>query len=79
VIPVSLIPNGSNNDDKSRMDTDTSFPAVKEKHVAEKVKQANINISLWKDNDYLCKNFILHGIGDVLYDLYRLYTTAKQV
>jgi len=43
------------------------------------VKVANIIIALWKDNDYLCKNFILNRLGDNMYDLYRIYDTTKHV
>jgi hypothetical protein len=43
-----------------------SDPTEKEKH-AEKVKQAIIDIVLRKDNDYLCKNYILNVLGDDLY------------
>ena len=42
-------------------------PTEKEKH-AEKVKQAIIDIALWKDNDYLCKNYILNVLEDDLYE-----------
>jgi hypothetical protein len=79
VIPTSSIPTESNNNGMAPMDTDKSNPAEKEKHIvehAEKVKQANINIALWKDNDYLCKNFILNGLGD---NLYEIYDTVKYV
>jgi len=43
------------------------------------VKQANITFTLWTKNDYLCKNFILNGLRDNLYDLYGIYDTAKHV
>lgn len=64
------------------MDTYTFDPIEKEKddvEHAEKVTHAKIDISLWKDNNYLCKNYILNGLGDDLYDLYRLYDTTKHV
>jgi len=85
VIPSSSIPSGLNSNGQASMDTYTSDPTKKdelEKHTAEhaeKVKLANINIALLKENDYLCKNFILNGLGDNLYDLDGIYDTAKQV
>jgi len=78
VMPESLIPSGSNNNGKSPMDLDASDPTEKEKH-DEKVKQANIDIIFWKDNGYLCKNYILNGLRDDLYDYYRTSNTTRQV
>jgi len=45
----------------------------------EKVKQAEKDILLWKENDYLCKNFILNCLADHLYDLHLIHNTAKDV
>ena len=46
---------------------------------AEKVKQAEKDILVWKENDYLCKNFILNCLADHLYDLHFIHNTAKDV
>ena len=82
VIPASSIPTGSTNNGQTAMDTDTSDPNKKAElerltaEYAEKVSQAKKDITLWKDNDYLCKNYILNGLGDNLYDLYGNCDTA---
>ncbi|CAJ2638269.1 unnamed protein product [Trifolium pratense] len=39
----------------------------------------NGEIHLWKEHDYLCKNYIINGLADDLYDYYRSYNTAKDV
>lgn len=41
--------------------------------------QLKKEISIWKDNDYLCKNHILSDFSDHLYDYYSNYETTKQV
>jgi hypothetical protein len=76
---------GSNSNGKTTMDIDASDPtknAELERFTAEhaeKVKQANIDILLWNENDYLCKNFIFNCFTDHLYDLYLIRETAKNV
>ena len=45
---------------------------------AAKTQKAK-EILLWKDADYLCKNYILNGLTDDLYDYYRDGKTAKEV
>jgi len=85
VIPVTSIPMASNSNSKTSMDTNICDPTRKAelekltvKH-AEKGKQANIDIHLWKENDYLCKYFILNSLADHLYDLYVIHDTTKNV
>ena len=76
VIPVMSIPQGSTSNSKTVMDTDTFVPTKNAKlerltaEYAEKVKQAEKDILLCKENDYLCKNFILNGLADHLYNLH---------
>jgi len=85
VMLVLLIPMASTSSGATAMDIDTSDPTRKadmERLVAqhaEKVKQTNIEILLWQENDYLCKNIILNGLSDNLYDLYLIHETAKNV
>src|SRR4030042_2519885 len=81
VIPVSSEPSGSNNNGKTAMDSDNPDPAEMAKQ-AEKdnaVNTARIALALWKENDYLCKNYILNGLTDELYDYYSRYKNAKEV
>ena len=33
----------------------------------------------WNENDFLCKNYILNGLSDNLYDYYSSYISAKGV
>jgi len=79
VIPVMSIPMESTSNGETAMDTDAS---VSTKNVelerltaehAEKVKQVEKDILLLKENDYLCKNFILNCLADHLYDLHLIH------
>ncbi|KAI5335196.1 hypothetical protein L3X38_025329 [Prunus dulcis] len=36
-------------------------------------------LQTWTINDFLCKNYILNGLSDHLYDYYSSYDTAKDV
>ncbi|CAJ2645227.1 unnamed protein product [Trifolium pratense] len=45
----------------------------------EKALQLEIDRQLWIDNDYVCKNYIINGLEDDLYDYYRTYDTASDV
>ncbi|XP_070682532.1 uncharacterized protein [Malus domestica] len=36
-------------------------------------------IDAWKDNDFLCKNYILNALDDTLYDVYVAFKTAKEL
>jgi len=79
VIPVLSIPTASNSDGKTTMDTNVSDPTRKPELEGltaehfEKVKQANKEILPLKENDYLCKNFILNFLTVHLYDLYLIH------
>lgn len=44
----------------------------------ERAKTAK-EILLWKEHDYLCKNFILNGLADELYDYYSTCKSARDV
>lgn len=37
------------------------------------------DLNTWTDNDFMCKNFILNGLSDDLYDYYSTKSTAKEV
>ncbi|CAJ2651716.1 unnamed protein product [Trifolium pratense] len=45
----------------------------------EKALQLEIDRQLWIDNDYVCKNYIINGLEDDLYDYYRTYNTTSDV
>ncbi|CAJ2644652.1 unnamed protein product [Trifolium pratense] len=60
--------------DKDKDQIDSAAAQVK----AQKL-QLQKEIHLWKEHDYLCKNYIINGLADDLYDYYRSYNTAKDV
>ncbi|TYK09542.1 uncharacterized protein E5676_scaffold757G00230 [Cucumis melo var. makuwa] len=37
------------------------------------------NLDIWIETDFICKNLILNGLTDELYDYYSTMTTAKEV
>jgi len=78
VIPVMSIPQGSTSNGKTAMDTDAELERLTAEY-AEKVKQAEKDILLWQENNYMCKNFILNCLADHLYDLHLIHKTAKDV
>ncbi|GAU45981.1 hypothetical protein TSUD_401210 [Trifolium subterraneum] len=55
----------------------------KGKATAEQLKEKALQIEkerqLWIDNDYVCKNYIINGLEDDLYDYYRTYETVSDV
>ena len=36
-------------------------------------------IEAWKHSDFLCRNYILNGLSDALYKVYKLKTTSKEL
>ncbi|XP_028184593.1 uncharacterized protein LOC114371324 [Glycine soja] len=57
----------------------TDIPVVP-KDVEKEVKdKMTMELALWNENNYLCKNFILNGLADDLYDYYSPYKSAKLV
>ncbi|GAU41954.1 hypothetical protein TSUD_380590 [Trifolium subterraneum] len=90
--PIPVVPDattsGSGTKDISVTTTngDDTASAAKEKtqtETAEQIKdktlQAEKKRQLWIDNDYVCKNYIINGLEDDLYDYYRTYDTARDV
>ncbi|TYJ98000.1 hypothetical protein E5676_scaffold487G00230 [Cucumis melo var. makuwa] len=51
-------------------------PKVSEK---DPTKEQLKNLTTWTETDFICKNLILNGLTDELYDYYSTMTTAKQV
>ena len=51
------------------------MPKDAEKEVKDKM---TMDLALWNENDYPCKNFVLNGLADDLYD-YSPYQSAKLV
>ncbi|XP_031096865.1 uncharacterized protein LOC116001107 [Ipomoea triloba] len=39
--------------------------------------QSVMAVGFWKDSDFLCRNYILNGLCDALYDVYRKIGTAR--
>ncbi|XP_058775316.1 uncharacterized protein LOC131649576 [Vicia villosa] len=52
--------------------------AAKEKAAADNL-QLQKEISLWQENDYLCKHHILNSLADDLYGYYSNHNISKQV
>ncbi|RZB51885.1 Retrovirus-related Pol polyprotein from transposon TNT 1-94, partial [Glycine soja] len=57
----------------------TDIPVVLEDVEKEVKDKMTMELALWNENDYLCKNFILNGLADDLYDYYSPYKSAKLV
>lgn len=55
--------------------SETEFAA----YIIEKDLHPMIEIALWKENDYLYKNYILNRLSDDLHDYYYNCDIAKQV
>ena len=36
-------------------------------------------VDVWTQGDFLCRNYILNGLNDSLYNIYSLITTAKKL
>ncbi|KAA0034946.1 uncharacterized protein E5676_scaffold1199G00090 [Cucumis melo var. makuwa] len=54
----------------------TEKPKVLEKDPTEEQLK---NLATWTKTDFICKNLILNGLIDELYDYYSTMTTAKEV
>ncbi|KAA0060458.1 uncharacterized protein E5676_scaffold119G00440 [Cucumis melo var. makuwa] len=54
----------------------TEKPKVSEKDPTEEQLK---NLATWTETDFICKNLILNGLTDELYDYYSTMTTAKEV
>ena len=48
-------------------------PITPENHTVAQIKQSKT----WTENDFLCKNYILNGLNDNLYDYYSKCVSAK--
>ncbi|RZB66097.1 Retrovirus-related Pol polyprotein from transposon TNT 1-94 [Glycine soja] len=57
----------------------TDIPMVPEDAEKEVKDKMTMELALWNENDYLCKNFILNGLANDLYDYYSPYKSAKLV
>ncbi|XP_028223590.1 uncharacterized protein LOC114405140 [Glycine soja] len=55
------------------------IPVVPEDAEKEVKDKMTMELALWNGNDYLCKNFILNGLTNDLYDYYSPYKYAKLV
>ncbi|CAL0320864.1 unnamed protein product [Lupinus luteus] len=54
-------------------------PVLSDEAEKEEKDKTAIDIALWNENDYLCKNFILNGLSDDLYDYYSPFKSAKLI
>ncbi|CAJ2672189.1 unnamed protein product [Trifolium pratense] len=86
VVPADASASGTNEQTVQTVNTNgDAVSAEKDKGKAtaeqlkEKALQLEIDRQLWIDNDYVCKNYIINGLEDDLYDYYRTYNTASDV
>ena len=42
-------------------------------------KDMSLVIEAWKHSDFLCRNYILSGLDDILYNVYRNINTSKEL
>ncbi|CAM8904976.1 unnamed protein product [Rhodiola kirilowii] len=42
-------------------------------------RQVLMAYNAWKDSEYLCRNYVLNSLNDVLYKVYKTKSTAKEV
>ncbi|XP_050945529.1 uncharacterized protein LOC127150877 [Cucumis melo] len=59
----------------------TTTCTVEKPKVSEKdpTKEQLKNLATWTETDFICKNLILNGLTDELYDYYSTMTTTKEV
>ncbi|CAJ2648645.1 unnamed protein product [Trifolium pratense] len=83
VVPAEASASGTNEQTVNTNGDAASAEKDKGKATAEQLKekalQLEIDRQLWIDNDYVCKNYIINGLEDDLYDYYRTYNTANDV
>ena len=41
--------------------------------------QVASSIDAWKHSNFLCRNYVLNGLHDTLYNVYSVKTTAKEL
>ncbi|XP_062102817.1 uncharacterized protein LOC133812980 [Humulus lupulus] len=54
-------------------------PTVSEKEDNDEKEKQTKALDAWVENDFLCKNFILNGLSDDLYDYYNSDQNAKEI
>ncbi|XP_060960933.1 uncharacterized protein LOC133031452 [Cannabis sativa] len=54
-------------------------PPAEKKDEVEKYESQVKEMDSWVENDFLCKNFILNGLSDDLYDYYNSDKSAKEI
>ncbi|CAJ2660435.1 unnamed protein product [Trifolium pratense] len=85
VVPAEASASASGTNEQTVNTNGDAVSAEKDKGKAtteqlkEKALQLEIDRQLWIDNDYVCKNYIINGLEDDLYDYYRTYNTASDV
>ena len=42
-------------------------------------REVVLAIDAWKHSDFLCRNYVLNGLHDTLYNVYSVKTTAKEL
>ncbi|XP_071921841.1 uncharacterized protein [Coffea arabica] len=42
-------------------------------------RESLLTVETWKQYDFFCRNYILNRLDDTLYDIYLVYSTAKEV
>ncbi|PNX68547.1 hypothetical protein L195_g056228, partial [Trifolium pratense] len=83
VVPTADAPSGSGTKDLTVNDKSVSTEKDKDQIDPQQIKakslQAEKEKQIWIDHDYVCKNYIINGLKDDLYDYYRTYNSARNV
>lgn len=54
-------------------------PFISDNAPEDELAHLNSEIETWNETDFMCKNYILNGLSDNLYDYYNMEKTAKDL
>jgi len=54
-------------------------PIIPDNADEAQIAYMNSEIETWTENDFMCKNYILNGLSDNLYDYYNMENSAKDL
>ena len=57
----------------------TPRPFIPDNAPEDELAYLNNEIETWNETDFMCKNYILNGLSDNLYDYYNMQNTAKDL
>ncbi|CAJ2638290.1 unnamed protein product [Trifolium pratense] len=82
VVPEIPAASGSGTKDQTVTNGEKSVSGEKDSdtdQIRAQALQAEKEKQIWISHDYVCKNYIINGLEDDLYDYYRTYSTARDV